>query len=155
MPAASIAKTVKVCLPFLTLTFFGDVHELVARVRGASPRNEGLAAALPSRLHWKLELASLDWNSKLAFLLFVFFAGALVIVVSGGVVSPAGGAGICAAGTVYGNAAEHGDVWPAPSVAVARKFVVAAAGTVTAIPGDPNTAALSWPSAVPEQSELE
>ena len=45
----------------------------------------------PSRLHWNVELASLEANVKEALVDVEVAGGPDVIVVSGGVVSPAGG----------------------------------------------------------------
>lgn len=45
----------------------------------------------PSRLHWKVEFASLEVNAKEALVDVVVAGGPEVIVVSGGVVSDGGG----------------------------------------------------------------
>jgi hypothetical protein len=49
---------------------------------------------------------------------------------------------------------EHADVFPTPSVAVARNVVDRSAGTVTSRPGDAKLAALPLATAVPEQSAV-
>ena len=45
------------------------------------------AKAAPSRLHWKVELSSLELKRKKAFVLFVRLAGPSLTAVCGGVVS--------------------------------------------------------------------
>ena len=49
---------------------------------------------------------------------------------------------------------EHWDVFPAASVAVARKFVLVSLRPLTAMPGEANVAAVPVAVGVPEQSEL-
>ena len=67
LPALSIARTLKTCLPgFSFLYFFGDLH--------------GLNGFLSS-LHSKVEPASLEENLNLTVVAWVFALGPLVILV--------------------------------------------------------------------------
>jgi hypothetical protein len=73
LPAASIARTLKVWLPSARPLYeAGDVHA---------------EKAPPSSLHWKVEACSEDVNEKLAAELPDGFGGCDVIVVSGATVS--------------------------------------------------------------------
>jgi hypothetical protein len=72
--------------------------------------------APPSRLHWKVDPASLDTKLKVAEVEVVLVGGPLEIVVLGGVVSPLGGAL-----TVQLRVAGVGSVLPAASVARTAK----------------------------------
>ena len=76
-PAASMARTWKLCLPLPTLVVSGEVQ------------GSKLAA---SRLHSKpaTALASVPVNSNVAVLLLLLEGGPFVICVSGGFVSPLG-----------------------------------------------------------------
>ena len=86
LPAASVALTWKVCVPFFSERDLGELQ----------------GANVPlSTLQAKLEPASVLWNSTLTsalFFLVVTVLGALVITVSGGVVSdgpgPVGSIGV-------------------------------------------------------------
>lgn len=79
-PAASVPQTLKVWDPIDNPVYvWGEVHA----VREA-----------PSRLHWNVELASLEVKAKEALVDVDVAGGPDVIVVSGGVVS-AGGAVVC------------------------------------------------------------
>ena len=70
MPAASIARTLNLCLPFFRcLSFFGD-----------SQGSKGLL----SSLHRKLEPGSEETNLNSTLRLRVLLGGRFVIVVSGG-----------------------------------------------------------------------
>ena len=73
LPAGSIARTLKTCLPgFRRVSFFGDRHPL---------------NGLRSSLHWKVDPASLETNLNLTVRLWVRPGRPLVIVVWGGVLS--------------------------------------------------------------------
>src|SRR5262245_44879870 len=73
LPAGSIARTLKTCLPGLRrLYFFGDLQVL---------------NGFRSSLHWKVEPASFETNLNLTVRLWVRPGGPLVIVVCGGVLS--------------------------------------------------------------------
>ena len=77
LPAASVAQTPNAWDPVdKPVWVWGEVHA----TRGA-----------PSRLHWNVELGSLEVNAKDALFDVDVAGGPDVIVVSGGVVSPAGG----------------------------------------------------------------
>src|SRR6266511_1872270 len=84
LPAASFARTSNVCLPFLTLTSCGEV--------------QGWKGPLSS-LHSNVEPASDELNSNVAVFFLVFSLGPFVMVVFGGVVSPAWGSGSGCGGT--------------------------------------------------------
>src|SRR6266540_205327 len=73
LPAASLARTWKLCLPFLTLTVWGEVHGW----KGPS-----------SSLHSNVEMGSDEVNSKLAVFFLVLSCGPLMIVALGAAVSP-------------------------------------------------------------------
>jgi len=74
LPAASVARTLNLCLPFFSrLYFLGDL--------------QGLNGFLSS-LHSKLEPGSEEVNLNLTVCFLVFFGAPLVIVVSGAVRSP-------------------------------------------------------------------
>ena len=57
--------------------------------------------------------------------------------------------------SVYAKAAEQAETLPTPSVAVARRLVVASPGTGVVIPAPPKVVALPVASGAPEQSDVE
>ena len=69
LPAASVARTLKLCLPFFSrFSFFGDPHPFHLFL---------------SSLHSKVELGSEDLNLNLTLVLSVFLGAPLVILVFG------------------------------------------------------------------------
>ena len=96
MPAASVAFTAKVWEPSLRLLrLFGELQ---------------LVKAAPSRLHWKVEFASLEEKSKLGEALLDWLVGLVSMVVSGATVS-----------TVQVVEGGEASVLPAASVAFTEK----------------------------------
>ena len=94
-----------------------------------------------------VELASAPEPLTSGLLSFDGEAGSVAVIV--------GAPGACES-SVYGNAEEQPDTFPAASVAVARRLVVWFAVTVAVIPVAPlNVAAGPEPSGVPVQSEVE
>ena len=97
LPAASVARTENVWLPFTRTEYdAGELH---------------VAKAAPSRLQANVEPVSLELNVKEALAVVTVPVGPPVIVVSGGVVSPA------ATFTIHVLEAGDASVLPAASVA--------------------------------------
>jgi hypothetical protein len=96
-----------------------------------------------SRRHWNLEAGSLDVNLKVGLGVVVWTSGPAVIVVSGRVES-----------STYFRAAEHGDLFPAASVAVARNEVVVLLATETISPGEWNWDAVPEATGAPVQCSV-
>src|SRR6266508_2811897 len=124
LPAASLARTWKLCLPFLTWTVWGEVHGW----KGPS-----------SSLHSNVELGSVEVNSKVAVFFLVLSLGFLVIWVSGAAVSPSppppsgGGAGGTSSSAPMSGAAPT--VLGSPSMSTAPSSV--AAPVPASIVGEP------------------
>lgn len=128
--ALSVARTAKRCEP----------SDSGAAGVWLAPGPEQGANGWVSRRHLKVEFDWFDENRNVGLRSAVELGGPEVIVVSGAVES-----------STYVNPLEHGEVFPAPSVAVARKTFVVSLPTPTGRPDEEKWPAKPTATAKPVQ----